>query len=92
MILPASLTGLDNGFSDVIDIVRCELDSGFITMRGLTGAILILAGEQAFSHALLIGFPHQAYAQTILFPFAAITILSGIGFLLLGFFRDQKTS
>ena len=60
-------------------------------MRGLTGAILILAAEQAFSHALLIGFPHQAYAQTILFPFAAVSIAAGLGFLLLGFFRDQKT-
>ena len=61
-------------------------------MRGLTGAILILAGEQAFSHAYLIGFPHQIFAQTILLPFAAIAIVVGLGLLLLGFFRDQKPS
>jgi len=61
-------------------------------MRGLTGAILILAGEQAFSHAFLIGFPHQIYAQTILLPSAAVAILAGLGFLLLGIFRDQKPS
>lgn len=61
-------------------------------MRGLTGAILILAGEQAFSHAFLIGFPHQSYVQTILLPFAAVAMIAGLGFLLLGFFRDQKPS
>ena len=60
-------------------------------MRALTGAFLILAAEQAFSHALLIGFPHHVYAKTILFPFAAVTILSGFGLMLLGFFRDHKT-
>lgn len=61
-------------------------------MRGLTGAILILAGEHAFSHAFLIGFPHQMFAQTILLPFAAVSILAGFGLLLLGFFRDRKPS
>ena len=61
-------------------------------MRSLTGAILILAAEQAFSHAFLIGFPHQVYAQTILIPFAAVASLTGLGYLLFGYFRDQKPS
>jgi len=61
-------------------------------MRSLTGAILILAGEQAFSHAYLIGFPQQAYAQTILIPFAVVASLTGLGYLLWGFLRDQKPS
>ena len=59
-------------------------------MRTVTGAILILAGEQAFSHAYLIGFPHQIYAQTILIPFAAVSTLAGIGFLIFGWLRDRK--
>ena len=59
-------------------------------MRTLTGAILMLAGEQAFSHAYLIGFPHQIYAQTILIPFAAVSTLTGIGFLIFGWLRDRK--
>ena len=61
-------------------------------MRALTGAILILAGEQAFAHAFLIGFPHQVYAQTILLPFAAAAVLAGLVLLVFGFFRDQKPS
>ena len=59
-------------------------------MRTVTGAILILAGEQAFSHAHLISFPHQIYAQTILLPFAAAATLTGIGFLILGWLSERK--
>lgn len=61
-------------------------------MRKVTGAILILSGEQAFSHAYLIGFPHQAYAQAILLPFAVAAILIGLGFLVIGIFNDRKPS
>lgn len=59
-------------------------------MRTVTGALLILTGEQAFSHAYLIGFPHQIYVQTILIPFAAISTLTGIGFLIWGWLSDRK--
>lgn len=59
-------------------------------MRTVTGAILILAGEQAFSHAYLVGFPHQVYAETILIPFAAVSTLTGIGFLIFGWRRDRE--
>ncbi len=59
--------------------------------RGLTGAVLVLSSEQAFSHSLLIGFPHQAFAQSILLPFAAVSIVTGIAFLLVSLFRDQKS-
>ncbi len=61
-------------------------------MRALTGAILILAGEQAFAHSFLIGFPHQVYAMTILMPFAAVALMLGLGLLVFGMFRDQKPS
>jgi hypothetical protein len=60
-------------------------------MRALTGAIFILTAEQAFSHALLISFPHQPFAQTLLFPFAATTMLIGFAFVLVGIFQDQKS-
>ncbi len=60
-------------------------------MRSVTGGILILAGEQAFAHALLIAFPHQAYAQSILLPFAALATLSGVVFLMFGVFLDRKS-
>jgi hypothetical protein len=59
-------------------------------MRTLTGAILILAAEQAFSHSYLIAFPHQAFAQRILIPFSGATALLGLAFLVFGVFTDRK--
>jgi len=59
-------------------------------MRALTGAILILAGEQGFSHAFLIGFPHQIFVQKILIPFAGLAVLLGLAFLVFGCLRDHK--
>lgn len=59
-------------------------------MRSVTGAILILAGEQAFSHAFLISFPHQVYAQMILIPFAAVSTLTGFAFLIFGWLRERN--
>lgn len=59
-------------------------------MRSLTGALLILTGEQAFAHAHLINFPHQIYAQSILIPFALVSIVIGLIYLVLGYFLDHK--
>ena len=61
-------------------------------MRSITGAILILAAEQAFAHAYLIGFPNQILAQEILIP--ASVVLSSLGALLLvwGVFADPRAA
>lgn len=61
-------------------------------MRTVAGALLILAGEQAFSHAFLIGFPHQIYAQTILLPFSAVVTLAGVAMLIWGWLQERKSS
>ena len=50
-------------------------------MRMISGAILLLAGEQAFTHAHSIGFPHTTFARSVLFP--ASYVLVGLGVLLL---------
>ncbi len=61
-------------------------------MRALTGAVLILAAEQAFSNAFLIGFPYHSFAQTILLPVAAVCGLTGVALLVWGFFADRKAT
>jgi hypothetical protein len=61
-------------------------------MKMVSGAILILASEQAFSHAFLIGFPYQSYAESILHPFAATAFLTGLGLLVYGFWGDRQPS
>lgn len=47
-------------------------------MRTISGAILLLTAEQAFSHSLSIGFPNAATAQDILYPASLVTSLLGV--------------
>ena len=60
-------------------------------MRLITGAILILAGEQAFAHAHQIGFPHQVYAHSILFPASIVLTLIGVGIFAWGLVSDRRS-
>jgi len=59
-------------------------------MRMVTGAILIAAAEQAFSHAYLIGFPHSVYAIEVLVPASLVLLLAGLGFLVWGAVTERK--
>ncbi len=61
-------------------------------MRMLTGAILILAAEQAFAHSYLVGFPHQGYVSEVLIPTSLVLGAIGAGFLVWGTIKDQKGS
>lgn len=60
-------------------------------MRTITGAILILASEQAFAHAYQIGFPNAQLAQDLLVPLSAVLALIGLAFLIWGIITDRKT-
>lgn len=46
-------------------------------MRLLSGAILLLAAEQAFAHSQLIGFPNHDVAADILAPAALVFVVLG---------------
>ena len=59
-------------------------------MRMITGAILLLASEQAFAHAHLIGFPHAVLAQDVLLPCSVVFAVTGCGFLIWGGFADHR--
>ncbi len=61
-------------------------------MRMVTGAIFILAAEQAFSHAHQIQFPHQIFALQVLVPISLVLALIGIAFLIWGVFSERKPS
>ena len=50
-------------------------------MRMLTGALLLLASEQAYAHANLVQFPNHIEARTILIP--AALLLLGLGTVML---------
>ena len=61
-------------------------------MRMLTGAILILAAEQAFAHSHLVGFPHQSYVSEVLIPASLVLGLLGAGYLVWGTIKDREGS
>ena len=59
-------------------------------MRMLTGAILVLAAEQAFAHAYLVSFPHQVFVSEVLLPTSLVLVLMGLAFLIWGLVADAK--
>gem|GEM_PF-1352224 len=59
-------------------------------MRTITGAILILAAEQAFAHAHLVGFPMQSVASEVLVPSSMVLAVLGIVFLVWGLLADFR--
>ncbi|MHB8972284.1 MAG: hypothetical protein ACYC3X_24145 [Pirellulaceae bacterium] len=61
-----------------------------MTMRMVTGGILIVAAEQAFAHAHLVGFPHGVFASQVLLPSSLVLLLAGLGFLLWGVATERK--
>ena len=61
-------------------------------MRAITGAILILAAEQAFAHAHIVGFPHQIYVRSILVPVAAVLGFFGVILLFWGILSERKST
>ncbi len=58
-------------------------------MRTVTGAILVAASEQAFSHAHLIGFPHGVFASQVLLPSSLALLAAGLVFLVWGVVSER---
>lgn len=59
-------------------------------MRTVTGAILILAAQQAFAQAHLVTFPHEVYVREIMIPASAVLLIFGVGFLIWGVISDRR--
>ena len=50
-------------------------------MKLLSGAVLLVGAEQSYAHALLVQFPNQESASTVLVP--ASLVLSTLGSILM---------
>ncbi len=44
----------------------------------ISGTLLLLGAEQAFSHSLSIGFPNSQLAQEVLFPASLLMLILGL--------------
>ncbi len=57
-------------------------------MRMVTGAILLLAAEQAFAHTQLVRFPNHQFTHDVLYPTSLVLACLGAAFLFWGALTD----
>lgn len=57
-------------------------------MKLISGAVLLAAAEQAYSHAQLIPFPHHEAAAQLLVPASGLLVLLGSLLLLWGLLTE----
>ncbi len=61
-------------------------------MRMISGTLLLLGAEQAFSHSLLIGFPNTQLAQEVLFPASLLMLILGLILMSWGLIAGEFTA
>lgn len=59
-------------------------------MKMITGAILILTGEQAFAHSQMVPFPNQIFANEVLYPTSMVLVGLGVCFVVWGILSDHR--
>ncbi len=62
-----------------------------MTIKLLSGAILLVGAEQAFAHAQLIQFPNQDAASSILIPASLVLLVLGSLLMIWGLLTDGHT-
>ena len=60
-------------------------------MKLISGAIMLLAAEQAYAHSQLIGFPNSRAAGEVLWPAALFFLIAGMSLLLWGIWTEVKS-
>jgi hypothetical protein len=58
-------------------------------MRTISGAILILAAEQAFAHAHMASFPNEPLMREVMFPASGFLLVTGLVLLGWGLKSDR---
>jgi hypothetical protein len=61
-------------------------------MKLLSGAVLLLAAEQAYAHSHLIGFPNHEVAADVLIPAAVVFLVLGSLLVTWGLFAEGRCS
>jgi hypothetical protein len=59
-------------------------------MKLLTGAIFVLAAEQAYAQAHLIPFPNHEHAAGVLIPASLVLLVLGVLMLLWGLLTESR--
>lgn len=61
-------------------------------MKLVTGAVLLLAAEQAYAHAQLVQFPNHESAAAVLVPASLILLTLGMVMLIWGVVTEDGSS
>ncbi len=61
-------------------------------MKLITGAVLLLAAEQAYAHAQLVQFPNHESASAVLVPASLVLLVLGILMLIWGLLTEVRSS
>lgn len=61
-------------------------------MKLVTGAILLLAAEQAYAHAKLVQFPNHQSAAAVLIPASLVLSILGLLMFLWGVITEARSS
>jgi len=61
-------------------------------MKLISGAILVLAAEQAYAHAQLVQFPNHESAAAVLVPASLVLVVLGILMLIWGLLTEVRSS
>jgi hypothetical protein len=60
-------------------------------MKMVSGALLLLAAEQAFAHVQLVQFPNQEEAARVLAPASLLFLTVGSILLIWGIFTESRS-
>lgn len=60
-------------------------------MKLVTGAVLLLAAENAYAHAQLIQFPNHEAASSVLVPASLVLLALGVLMLIWGLLADLRS-
>lgn len=68
-------------------------ETKIVDMKTISGAILILASEQAFAHSQMVPFPNHVFANEVLYPSSIGLAIAGVVLLIWGmiFERQQQS-
>ena len=61
-------------------------------MKLISGAILVLAAEQAYAHAQLVQFPNHESAAAVLVPGSLVLVVLGILMIIWGLLTEVRSS
>jgi hypothetical protein len=81
-----NVTPLDSEFIRV----PAFLSDDDLSMRSISGALLLLTAEQAFAHAHSASFPNEPFVRDVLFPASGVLALSGVILLIWGLLTERK--